>query len=311
MNPNRIFLIAGGIGLSAGALVIVLNSFFYNGKPTKEENEAYQRQMNEKYRIFSLPLPESLDFAGEAVPMNQEDVREKLDRELLVNTYWHSNTLLCIKRSARWFPVIEPILQANGIPEDFKYLAVIESAFTNVVSPAGASGFWQFIESTGKEFNLEINDQVDERYHVEKATQAACAYLKQAYAKYGSWAMAAASYNMGIGGPIRQMERQQQSTYWDLLLNDETARYVYRILAMKYIMNNADQYGFVMRPSDLYAPYQYQTVTVDSTIDDLALFAKQFNVSYKELKILNPWLRQNYLKNKERKSYSIKIPVTS
>ena len=308
MNAKRMYLISGILGLSAGALVVLLNSFINNGKPTKEENEHYQKQITEKYRIFSLPLPEKLEFAGEAVPMDQMDVRERLDRELLVNTYWHSNTLLCIKRAARWFPVVEPILQANGVPEDFKYLAVIESGFTNVVSPAGASGFWQFIEPTGKEFNLEINDQVDERYHVEKATQAACNYLKQAYAKYGSWAMAAASYNMGIGGPIRQMERQQQNAYWDLLLNDETGRYVYRILAMKYIMNNADQYGFVIRPSDLYEPFQYSTVTVDSSITDLATFAKQFNVSYKALKLLNPWLRQNYLKNKERKSYGIKIP---
>ena len=308
MNAKRMYLISGILGLSAGALVVLLNSFINNGKPTKEENEHYQKQITEKYRIFSLPLPEKLEFAGEAVPMDQMDVRERLDRELLVNTYWHSNTLLCIKRAARWLPVVEPILQANGVPEDFKYLAVIESGFTNVVSPAGASGFWQFIEPTGKEFNLEINDQVDERYHVEKATQAACNYLKQAYAKYGSWAMAAASYNMGIGGPIRQMERQQQNAYWDLLLNDETGRYVYRILAMKYIMNNADQYGFVIRPSDLYEPFQYTTVTVDSSITDLATFAKQFNVSYKALKLLNPWLRQNYLKNKERKSYGIKIP---
>jgi membrane-bound lytic murein transglycosylase D len=308
MNVKRIYVISGILGLTAGALVVLLNSFINNGQPTKEENEHYQKQITEKYRIFSLPLPEKLDFAGESVPMDQLDVRERLDRELLVNTYWHSNTLLCIKRAARWFPVVEPILEANGVPEDFKYLAVIESGFTNVVSPAGASGFWQFMEATGKEFKLEINDQVDERYHVEKATQAACKYLKEAYAKYGSWSMAAASYNMGIGGPIRQMERQQQNAYWDLLLNDETGRYVYRILAMKYIMNNADQYGFVIRPSDLYEPFQYTTVTVDSSITDLATFAKQFSVSYKALKLLNPWLRQSYLKNKERKSYSIKIP---
>ena len=309
MNTKRIYLFSGLIGLCAGAVVVLFNSFIGVGKPTQEENEQYQKHIAEKYRIFSLPLPEKIDFAGEAVPMHQDDVRERLDRELLVNTYWHSNTLLCMKRAARWFPVVEPILQANGIPDDFKYLAVIESAFTNVVSPAGASGFWQFIESTGKEFNLEINEQVDERYHVEKATQAACNYLKQAYAKYGSWAMAAASYNMGIGGPIRQMERQQQNAYWDLLLNDETGRYVYRILAMKYIMNNADRFGFVVRPSDLYAPYEFTSVNVDTTIQNLAQFAGQFGVSYKELKILNPWLRQAYLKNKERKSYSIKIPT--
>jgi hypothetical protein len=258
-----------------------------------------------------LPLPEKLDFAGEEVPMNQWDVRERLDRELLVNTYWHSNTLLCIKRARRWFPIIEPILKANGVPDDFKYLALIESGLTNVISPAGATGYWQFMDETGKGYGLEINDQIDERYHVEKSTQAACHYLIDAYDKYGSWAMAAASYNMGIGGPIRQMERQNETTYWELLLNEETGRYVYRILAMKEILNNADKYGFVIRPSDLYEPLEAKSITIDSSITDLAAFANSFNISYKELKLYNPWLRQNYLKNKEKKSYEIKLPATA
>lgn len=308
MKPTKIVILSAVVGFVSAALALMLFSFMQKQKPTPEENKHYSEQITEKYRIYSLPLPEKIDFAGEEVPMDQWDVREKLDRELLVNTYWHSNTLLCIKRATRWFPVIEPILKANGIPDDFKYLALIESGLTNVVSPAGASGYWQFMDETGRGYELEITDQVDERYHIEKSTQAACHYLKDAYDQYGSWAMAAASYNMGIGGPIRQMKRQNETTYWELLLNEETGRYVYRILAMKEIVNNADKYGFVIRPSDLYEPLPSRTITIDSSISDLAVFANSFNISYKELKLYNPWLRQNYLKNKERKSYEINLP---
>ncbi len=309
MNSKKLYAFSALIGLGSAALAVLLFSFMQKGKPTAEENKHYSEQISSNYRIYSLPLPEKLDFAGEEVPMDQWDVRERLDRELLVNTYWHSNTLLCIKRARRWFPIIEPILKANGVPDDFKYLALIESGLTNVISPAGATGYWQFIDETGKGYGLEINDQIDERYHVEKSTQAACHYLIDAYDKYGSWAMAAASYNMGIGGPIRQMERQNETTYWELLLNEETGRYVYRILAMKEILNNADKYGFVIRPSDLYEPLEAKSITIDSSITDLATFANSFNISYKELKLYNPWLRQNYLKNKEKKSYEIKLPA--
>ncbi len=308
MSSKKIFLLSVVVGIASAIIVLVLNSFMQKQLPDKAQNDAYREVINEKYRIFSLPLPEKIDFAGEDVPLHQPDVMEKLDREMLINTYWHSNTLLAIKRSHRWFPVIEPILAANNIPDDFKYLALIESGFLNVVSPAGATGFWQFMEETGKSYGLEISEQVDERYHVEKSTQAACHYLHDAYDQYGSWSMAAASYNMGIAGPRRQMDRQKQEKYWDLMLNDETSRYVFRILAMKEIVNHADQYGFVMRPTDLYEPYQFENVLVDSTISNIADFAILFEVTYKELKIYNPWLRENYLKNKDHKAYSIKIP---
>jgi membrane-bound lytic murein transglycosylase D len=307
MKTSKLVLIAAGTGIASALLVIVFYSFISKQKPSKEENDHYSQVISEKYRIYSLPLPEKLDFAGEEVPLDQWDVREKLDREILVNTYWHSNTLLCIKRASRWFPVIEPILQANGVPDDFKYLALIESGLTNAVSPAGASGYWQFLESTGKEYGLEITDEVDERYHVEKSTQAACHYLVDAYDKTGSWALAAAGYNMGQAGPGRQMDRQQEKTYWDLLLNDETARYVYRILAMKEILNNANQYGFVVRPADLYEPVDSHVITIDSTISDLATFAKSQGITYKQLKLMNPWMRQNYLRNKSKKTYEIRI----
>lgn len=308
MSQKKVYLFAAIIGMISAAFVLVLNSFVAKQKPDKVQNDAYREVINEKYRIFSMPIPESADFAGELVPLDQPDIREKFDREMLVNAYWHSNTLLSIKRAYRWFPVIEPILSANNIPDDFKYLALIESGLTNAVSPAGATGYWQFLEATGKQYGLEINDQVDERYHIEKSTQAACHYLRDAYDQYGSWALAAASYNMGIAGPRKQMERQNQSTYWDLLLNEETSRYVFRILAMKEIVNHADQYGFVVRPADLYEPYHYESVSVDSSISNIALFANNYNVTYKELKIYNPWLRDNVLKNKDHKQYEIKIP---
>ena len=305
----RVCAIAAIVGLLVSLVTLALVAFVDRAKPTKAENEAYRKVINGEYRIYAMPLPEKLDFAGELVPMDRPDVRESLDRELLVNTYWHSNTLLAIKRAYRWFPVIEPILKANEIPDDFKYLAVIESALSNASSPAGAKGFWQILEETGKGYGLEIDEQVDQRYDVEKSTYAACHYLKDAYDIHGSWAMAAASYNMGMGGLQRRAGEQYQNTYWDLLLNEETARYVYRILAMKEIFNHADQYGFVLRPAELYEPFQSNSIQVTATISDLAAFAKEQGTTYKLLKWYNPWLRENYLKVASGKSYLIKIPV--
>ena len=298
---------SGLIGAAGAVLVLLVSAIMNSAKPGPAENQEYLKHIQENYRIFSLPLPEKIDFCGEEVPLNDPDAAEKLDRELLVNSYWHSNTLLSIKRARRWFPMIEPILNANGVPDDFKYLALIESGLLNVTSPSGAVGYWQFLPETAIQYGLVVNDEVDERYNVEKSTQAACNYLKEAYAKFGSWSMVAASYNMGMGGLSKQVQKQGQNNYFQLLLNDETARYVFRILSMKEIVNNADKYGFVIRPSDLYEPYKFSVVEVDSTIDDFAAFAKNYNLTYKQIKMLNPWLRQGYLKNKERKVYQIKI----
>lgn len=306
-SPKKIYWMSGLIGAAGAVLVLLVSAIMNSAKPGPAENQEYLKHIQENYRIFSLPLPEKIDFCGEEVPLNDPDAAEKLDRELLVNSYWHSNTLLSIKRARRWFPVIEPILNANGVPDDFKYLALIESGLLNVTSPSGAVGYWQFLPETAIQYGLVVNDEVDERYNVEKSTQAACNYLKEAYAKFGSWSMVAASYNMGMGGLSKQVQKQGQNNYFQLLLNDETARYVFRILSMKEIINNADKYGFVIRPSDLYEPYKFSVVEVDSTIDDFAAFAKNYNLTYKQIKMLNPWLRQGYLKNKERKVYQIKI----
>jgi membrane-bound lytic murein transglycosylase D len=303
MTKSRIVLVTA---LTCSIVTIVLIALVgFSDK--KGDPKEYDRVRGEEYRIYSIPLPENLEFAGEKIPLEQYDVRERMDREFLVNTYWHSNAFLWMKRSNRWFPVIEPILQSNGVPEDFKYLCMVESSLIHDKSPRGAVGFWQFMEETGRQYGLEVNDEVDERYHVEKSTAAACQYFKQAYNKFGSWAMAAASYNMGMAGLEDQMIRQKQSTYWDLILNEETSRYVCRIVAAKTIINNADTYGFVIRPEDLYAPLEYQEVIVDHSIDDFASFAAGHNMTYKEFKLMNPWLRQAYLKNKLGKVYTFKV----
>ncbi len=235
------------------------------------------------------------------------DVKERFDRELLVNTYWQSQTLLLLKRKERWFPLIEPILKSNGIPDDFKYLALAESGLTNVVSPSGAAGYWQFLEATGTRYGLEINSEVDERYHVEKATIAACSYFKEAYGVFKNWSLVAASYNMGIDGITKQLDRQHVTNYYDLLLVEETSRYLLRIVALKEICKNPLLYGFHLRKRDFYEPYKYRTVVVDTGVTDLALFAVSLGTTYKELKILNPWLRTSTLSNKMQKKYSILI----
>ena len=200
--------------------------------------------------VVAPAIPSHMTLAGEEVPLNDFGVREALDRELIVNTYRHSGTILYMKRASRWFPVIKPILAEEGVPEDFKYLAVIESGLSQVVSPAGASGFWQFLKKTGPEYGLEVSSTVDERYHVEKATRAACLYLKEAYEKFGSWSLAAASYNMGMSGVTKRLKEQGVDNYWDLHLNSETARYVYRILAVKKVLESPASFGFKLRESD-------------------------------------------------------------
>lgn len=296
-------------GIATGAIISAV--IFSSASNTAGDDALHQQKFNEDYRIYSLSTPSRVNFATERIPMHLQDVREKLDRELLVNTYWQSNGILLHKRANRWFPVIEPILKANGIPEDFKYLALIESGFENVVSPAGATGFWQFMKGTAKDYGLEVTSEVDERYSVKKSTEAACKYLMDSYSKYGSWTLVAASYNMGQNGLKRQLKRQHVNNYFDLLLNEETGRYVYRILALKIILNNSQAYGYHIRTKDLYEPFATYSVTVDSSVTDWGLFAKEYGINYKILKTLNPWLRDSNLTNKSLKSYEIDLPILS
>ena len=285
---------------------LLLFSFFIKEDQLDEKWDAF---IKDNYKTFAPQIPDTLSFCGEPVPMLRFDVREAMDYELLKNVYWHSNTYLTLKRASRWFPVVEPILKKNNIPDDFKYLAIIESNFSNVVSPVGASGFWQFMKNTGIEYGLEINDDVDERYNVVKATEAACNYLKDAYARLNNWTLVAASYNMGVAGVVKKIEQQGVFTYYDLNLNSETARYVYRILATKIIIENPSQYGYYLRLKDLYPVIPTVVINVDSTITDLAKFAIDNNVNYKIIKYFNPWLRNSKLTNLKRKLYQIEMPT--
>ncbi len=292
--------------IGAGAIGIELLCF---SSSAEESDLVHQRRFNEQYNIFSLNLPTELQFCGERVPLELLDVRERLDRELLVNTYWQSNSLLAHKRANRWFPIIEPILKREGLPDDLKYIPLVESGFTNITSPAGAVGFWQFMPATATEAGLEVNSEVDERYNVVRSTEAACAYLKEAYARHGSWAMAAANYNLGKGNLQRQLGRQKETDYFALLLPEETSRYVFRILAMKAILTDPERYGFHLRPKDLYPPYRTRTVQLKTPIEDLNAFANTNGTNYKTLKLLNPWLRDNTLKGQPGKTYMVLLPT--
>ncbi len=259
--------------------------------------------------LTPFELPEKLTFAGEEVPMEYFDVRENLDRELLSTVYFHSQTIRYIKSAPRYFSIIGPILKSNGIPEDFKYLCVAESGFdVRAVSPAKAVGLWQLMESTAKENGMEINDEVDERYHIEKSTEVACLILKSAFQKYGSWSLVAASYNGGRAFVDRQMASQKVKSYYDLLFGEETSRYVFRILALKLVMEEPLKYGFNIKNDQLYPIIETRTIEINGPVNDWAALAIEKGITYKTLKMFNPWLRETSLKNPNRKSYAVKIP---
>lgn len=302
---TSLWAFAGGVG---AVVVLACASAFAPADKSVPASSAEPSPQATIQTVQSWTLPTTLSLAGEAVPIDQIDVREKLDRELLVNTYWHSNAMLNMKRASRWFPLIESILAEEDVPDDFKYLAIIESGLTQAVSPAGATGFWQFMKSTGKSYGMEVTEEVDERYHVEIATRAACKYLKSMHTKYGSWSLAAASYNMGPGGLDKRLKEQKVDSYWDLLLNAETGRYVYRILAVRLLFEQPVSYGFNLDKAHMYAPYETVDYTIDSTISSLADFANEQGINYKILKILNPWLRKPRLTVASGKTYTIKLP---
>lgn len=275
-------------------------------RKTSSETEVSKNNFSKSYPV---KLPEQINFAGEQVPLNDMDVSERLDREMLVNIYWQSQTIYYLKLSNRWFPVIEPILKQNGVPDDFKYVALAESGLQNVISPSDAVGVWQFLKGTAKDYGLEINEEIDERYNLEKATEAACKYFLDGYKEFGNWTAAAASYNVGLARIKEQSALQNSKNYYDLWLNNETSRYIFRALAFKEILNNSSKYGFEINKEDLYSPIRFKFVKMDSSITDLPDFARQQNVSYKMFKMFNPWLRRNYLKNEKKKEYQIKLPA--
>jgi len=257
----------------------------------------------------SYKLPDHVTFAGEKMPLDNFDTRESLERELIISAYRHSSTILIIKRANRYLPVIEKILKQNDIPDDFKYLAAAESEYSNMISPAGATGFWQIMEATGKEQGMEINSVVDERYDIEKSAQFACDYFRKSYEKFGNWTMAAASYNGGRAAIDEQLQIQKQNNYYDLLLTEETARYIFRAVAYKLIISDPGNYGFDIAKDELYQPLKYFEVKVDSAVTDFSEFAEKFGTNYKMLKFLNPWLRKPFLSDRPGKVYSIKIPA--
>jgi membrane-bound lytic murein transglycosylase D len=265
---------------------------------------------NQSFKIFAVPLPDTMSFAGERVPMNHLGVREALEQEMLQNTYMEYQSLLMLKRVHRYFPVIEEILKKNNIPDDFKYLALAESAFSYKVSPAGAVGFWQMMRPTAEAYGLEITKELDERYNLVKSTEAACRYFKDAYRDMHNWTLVAASYNMGMAGLEKELEKEKENNYYDLALNLETDRYVYRILALKQFVSYPALYGYYLKKKDFYPPIPSYTVTVDSTINSLADFAQQKGISYHVLKFLNPWLTNSRLDNPLGHAYTITLPKT-
>lgn len=296
--------ILAGIGLICISVLFI----FAMQKAPSDGNLGKEQPILNDYNVYALEMPEDLNFAGEAVPVENPDIYERMDRELLVNTYWQSNGLLMFKRAQKYFPIIEPILEKNGVPSDFKYLAVIESGLTNAVSPAGARGFWQIMKTTGRENGLEVNSNVDERYNLELATEVACNYLKKAKEKLGSWTLAAAAYNAGNAGISKRLNEQHVDNYYDLLLGEETGRYMFRIVALKEILNNPTKYGFNFNKDHLYKPIPTYKIEVDTAVTDFTQFAERFRINYKVLKLHNPWLREKHLNNKSRKMYQIEIP---
>jgi len=294
--------------LGTSVLFFGIAQLFIFSADSKSEDELHQQHFNMKYGIFAINQPEDLNFAGEEIPIYSSEIWERIDKELLKNTYWQSNTMLYFKKANKYFPIIEPILKEHNIPDDFKYFSLVESGFENVVSPKGAKGFWQFMEKTAREYELEVNDAIDERYNVEKSTLAACKYLLDSYEEFKSWTLVAAAYNAGKRRIRESMERQNADNYYDLYLNEETTQYIFRILAIKTVIESPTKYGFYLREADLYQPIPINEVKVTKTIEDLYKFASEQKINYRTLKMFNPWLRTDKLPDKSGRTYFIKIP---
>jgi len=304
-NFRPVLYFLSGVALAA----IVMTGLAFNTGKDADDLVSVKPDGRLQYKWYAPELPKAMSFASEAVPLDRWEVRERLDRDVLVNYYTHGSLLYILKLSTRYFPLIEQRLAANGIPDDFKYLCVAESSLQHLTSSAGAQSFWQFLGATATQYGLQVDSEVDERYNVEKATDAACKYFLAAYAKFGSWTAAAASYNCGMGGYNSQATFQQSTNYYDLLLPEETNRYIFRILALKHLISNATKYGYIIQGQDAYKPLKSRGVTVSATIPDLAAYARENGTSYKMVKILNPWLRNRSLTVKGGKTYEIQMPL--
>ncbi len=310
-NGEETFLSGRKYRLIIGFLsvaVLILIGISASGITRNEDNAAKAENSEFNFKIIAPKMPSTMEFAGEKVPLNNFEVDERIDRELLINVFWHSSTILGIKRANRWFPVIEPILKENKIPDDFKYVALIESNLSNTISPADAVGFWQITEDVAKKYGLIVNDEVDERYNVEKSTVVACKYFQDAFDKFKSWTLAAAAYNMGMTGIQRQIDRQRLHNYYNLLLGDETSRYVARILAMKEVLTNQEKYGFFISKEQLYPVLKTYKTEINSSVKNWTDYAFDNGITYKILKYYNPWLRDTSLTNKSGKIYTLTLP---
>lgn len=297
------------IAIILASLAIAGEAFIFATRKEDNSDEILAQAIRADYRVYAPPLPDTLSFCGERVPLNIYCVREGLDRELVSNMYYQSSTLFNIKRAVRYFPTIERILREEKVPLDMKYLCVIESGLQCVTSPAGASGYWQFMKATGQKYGLEISDEIDMRNDLEASTRAACRYLKSMKAQFGGWTEAAAAYNCGENGMERRLANQRQKSYYDLYLNRETQRYVYRILALKLIMQHPQDYGYTVRRCDTYPELPYEEVTLSGQNVDLVQFAVDNGTSYKMLRTYNPWITTDKLKNKANKTYKVRIPT--
>lgn len=277
---------------------------------TAQPVAAHGSDSHEVAKVVNPTVPKKVKFAGHDVDLDAVDMAERLDRELTAMAFTHGNTLLTIKRANRYFPEIVPILKREGIPADFAYLACIESYLNpRAVSGAKAAGIWQFMPSTAKEYGLEVNEYVDERYNLEKATAAAAQFLKTAYGRFGNWESAAAAYNGGMGRISTELSAQQAGSAYDLYLNDETSRYIFRLLAMKMIMEHPSRYGFKLTADQLYQPAEYDTVAVVTAVEDWPSWAKERGIDYRILRVYNPWIRAKSLPNKTGKTYYVRIPT--
>jgi len=305
MNRNIIKFFVVGLVLGAGLVSLIA----FNKIDKSEETVEVKQDGRLQYKWYSPQLPSKVSFAGEAVPLDRWDVRERYDRELLMNYYMHGSLMYILKLSYRQFPIIEKELKAYGIPDDFKYLCVAESNLQNLTSRAGAQGYWQFMNETAPAFGLEVSNEVDERYNLKLATQAACKYFIQAHKKFGTWTAAAASYNCGMGGYNGHATYQGSNNYYDIALPEETNRYIFRILAFKNLISTAPSWGYILHPEDVYQPLKVKTITVDTAISNLAAFAEANGSTYKILKVMNPWLRARNLPAKKGKTYEIELPM--
>ncbi len=288
--------------ISFCAVYVILKTFIY------EPSLNTVSYTDNNFYVLDLSIPANLEFCGEKIPSNNYEIKDDLKREFFTNSYWKTNSLVFFRKAQKWFPYIEPILASENVPDDFKYLAVIESHLSNASSPAGACGFWQLLPGSARNYGLEVTDEVDERYHVEKATHAACKHIKDAYQVFRNWTLSAAAYNLGIGGIISALKRQKTDNYFDLLLNRETGSFVYRILAYKTLFSSPGHFGIKKKKWSYFPKISYTTFKVDSTIHDLGAFAKHIGTDLNTLKAFNPWLLKNTLTNPTGKTYEIRIP---